>query len=187
MVCAILDGRKTVTRRVVKPQPRNVYHGGTIYNDDECPVILVEGQNGHCEQITVPYRSDDILYMRETWVFDTGGSEDEIGTGCFAYKADGEKSPTGRWHPSLHMPKEAARLFLRVTDVRVERLQDISDEQTEREGCRDYTSTANRFYHIWDSTIKPKERSIYGWDANPWVWVIKFERISREEANRIPD
>lgn len=84
------------------------------------------------------------------------------------------------------MPKEAARLFLRVTDVRVERLQNISDKDIIREGTPDSGRLeANRGYFaddIWDETIKKADLSRYGWDANPWVWVIEFERISKEEA-----
>ncbi len=88
------------------------------------------------------------------------------------------------WRPSIHMPREAARIFLRVTDVRVERLQNITDEQAEKEDFKDYTSTALGFAELWDSTIKPKDRALYGWAANQWVWVIEFERISKEEAER---
>ena len=78
------------------------------------------------------------------------------------------------------MPKEAARIFLKVTNVRVERLQDIDDEQAIKEGYIDYSSTALGFCYLWDSTIKKKELDRYGWDANPWVWVIEFERVVEE-------
>ena len=84
----------------------------------------------------------------------------------------------GIWRPSIHMPKEAARLFLRVTAVRVERLREITCEQAYKEGC----TNPIRFDKLWNSTIKPADLPLYGWDANPWVWVIEFERISREEA-----
>lgn len=103
-----------------------------------------------------------------------------------------------RWRPSIHMPKEAARLFLRVTDVRVERLQDISVEDAKKEGvfhacgmcahwhdycgksvtmardCKIY-GIAPEFPRLWDSTIKPADLTHYGWNANPWVWVIEYE------------
>ena len=83
-----------------------------------------------------------------------------------------------KWHPSIHMPREAARIFLRVTDVRVERVQDIDDDGVVAEGL----NIGDPFDELWDSTIKPADRALYGWDANPWVWVIEFERITREEA-----
>lgn len=83
-----------------------------------------------------------------------------------------------KWHPSIHMPKEAARLFLRVADVRVEQLQDIDDDGVVAEGME----IGAHFDELWDSTIKPANRPIYGWAANPWVWVIEFERISEEAA-----
>lgn len=81
-----------------------------------------------------------------------------------------------RWRPSIHMPKEAARLFLRVTDVRTERLQDIDDSGVVAEGLE----IGCYFDDLWNRTIKPAVRTAYGWDANPWVWVIEFERISKE-------
>ena len=102
------------------------------------------------------------------------------------------------WHPSIHMPREAARIFLLVKNVRVERLQDITEEQARAEGVEsafEYNTIEGPvirldedgyFYYgfkaLWDSTIKPKDRSRYGWAANPWVWVIEFEQISKEEA-----
>ena len=77
------------------------------------------------------------------------------------------------------MPKEAARIWLKVNNVRVERLQEITDEQAEKEGCNDYTSTALGFFYLWDSTIKKSDIERYGWDANPLVWVIEFERCEK--------
>ena len=107
------------------------------------------------------------------------------------------------WRPSIHMPREAARIFLRATDVRVERLQEITAEGALDEGTDvkfpepkpSYISLAytemrlkpaarQSFSELWDSTIKPKDRTAYGWAANPWVWVIEFERISKEEAQK---
>lgn len=87
-----------------------------------------------------------------------------------------------RWHPSIHMPKEAARIFLRVTNVRVERLRDMTDDDAEAEGCFDYTSTALGFPDVWDSTIKKSDLDCYGWNANPWVWGIEFERCDKPES-----
>lgn len=142
----------------------------------------------------VPYRPGDILYVRETWA---AWSRTYGAVPVLYYKADGDAPDGIKWRPSIHMPREAARIFLRVTDVRVERLQDITEEQARAEGAIDNRhflhspdneyetlhSAREHFAGIWDSTIKPADHDLYGWDANPWVWVIEFEQISREEAN----
>lgn len=141
----------------------------------------------------VPYRPGDILYVRETWA---AWSRTYGAVPVLYYKADGDAPDGIKWRPSIHMPREAARIFLRVTDVRVERLQDITEEQARAEGAIDNRhfihspdneyetlhSAREHFAGIWDSTIKPADRDLYGWAANPWVWVIEFEQISREEA-----
>lgn len=107
------------------------------------------------------------------------------------YQADNPDYPVipSHWRPSIHMPKEAARIFLRVMDVRVERLQQITEEQAEAEGCQAYANWEGSmvpaivsFSDVWNSTIKPADQALYGWNANPWVWVIGFERIGKEEA-----
>lgn len=174
MVRATLDARKTTIRRVVKKSTVDKF---VLSQDGR----LLGNFNADCPEWgtyptidDAPYCPGDILYVRETWC--------QPAAHTFWYKAD---SPVQNvlWRPSIHMPREAARIFLRVTDVRVERLQDITDEQAEKEGCNDYTSTALGFFDVWDSTIKPKDRDLYGWDANPWVWGIEFERINREEAD----
>ena len=184
MVQAISEGRKTVTRRLVKPQHLQVldspYHNEHPKVPDE---VLIEKL---CEP---PYHPGDILYVRETWHKDVGR---------YMYRADysdtekfcrNGKEVCIKWSPSIHMPKEAARLFLRVTDVWVERLRDIGDctkEGVPRGGhatahMNDYDERCY-FRALWNSTIKPADRDRYGWDANPWVWVIEFERISRKAA-----
>lgn len=193
MVRAILDGRKTCTRRIVKPQP--TAHYGT-----QC--------------IKPPYQPGDILYVRETWErFECRNCEgDEKGNcpkepkksvldktcGCYMYRATDEISGDAKWHPSIHMPKEAARIWLKVTDVRVERLQDITEDGAEAEGAIDnrgfihspeneydriYTAR-EYFIKIWDRTIKKSDFDIYGWDVNPWVWVIEFERCEPQEEHK---
>lgn len=194
MVRAILDGRKTVTRRLVKPQP-DFYEGETgtpeLCDGGYWCFKIDQYENIYVEERKPPYNPGDILYVRETWCakkasYPTGDCEIE-------YKAGGVEKfdmiiavPTtkGEWKPSIHMPKEAARIFLRVTKVSVERLQEIMDDppgpnnQVVREGCK----YGCDFIALWDSTIKEADKSLYGWDANPWVWVIEFERITREEA-----
>lgn len=215
MVRAILDGRKTVTRRVVKPQPKSHiayacmgsgcgkwgYPGKDAweYWDDES-FRLPDGisQDELKRHWTPPCNTGDILYVRETWR-PTG-----VLATPYAYRADedplvliGESGETlslkYRWRPSIHMPKEAARLFLRVTAVRVERLQDMRLIDCMKEGVQltlveqgdlviQGVRARERFAGVWDSTIKPADLPLYGWEANPWVWVIEFERISKEAA-----
>lgn len=161
------------------------------------------------------YFPSDILYVRETWQFayDMDGNDQCIdGTGRYLYYADDPAPfndwimPNGThrefmpWRPSIHMPKDAARLFLRVKDVRVERLQNITEEQAEAEGAPkafEYDTPEGPvitldedgyfvlgFKVVWNSTIPKDKLPLYGWDANPWVWVIEFERISKEEAQK---
>lgn len=155
MVRAILDGRKTCTRRIVKPQP-------TAHYGVQC--------------IKPPYQPGDILYVRETWKKAPNG---------YYYYEDWQRDDIAdvtKWKPSIHMPKEAARIWLKVTNVRVERLQDMTDDDAEAEGCFDYTSTALGFPDVWDSTIKKSDLDRYGWTANPWVWVIEFERFEKPKG-----
>lgn len=211
MVRAILEGRKTVTRRVVKAPHLRVLDSRYHQEHPETPdKALLEKL---CQP---PYQPGDVLYVRETW---------QTLIGSYIYKADqkpGMKNP-GKWRPSIHMPKEAARLFLRVTDVRVERLQSsftkpicpilelqaegidigetcqecienygepccvdtVDEDGTDEPECGVLDEVRDDFARLWDSTIKPTDRALYGWTANPWVWRIEFERISREEAERV--
>lgn len=174
MVRAILDNRKTVTRRVVKLQPF------AVKQDENAPCWCGHfvSESGKVLSDKPPYRPGDILYVRETWC--------RAATHIYWYKSD---SPVQNilWRPSIHMPKEAARLFLRVTNVRVERLQDIDDDEALKEGCGIWGDVdwvafpAEDFKRVWGSTIKPADRSIYGWGANPWVWVIGFEKMEAEK------
>lgn len=186
MVRAILEDRKTETRRVVKPQPEKGAH--SPYECVGGRFAFRIGERACTNQYNPPYHLGDILYVRETW---------NRLLGEWIYKADqkpGFKNP-GKWRPSIHMPHEAARIFLRVTDVRVERLQEIKNEQAQAEGVKGWMVATDRdwdknpnyilaFRHAWNSTIKPADRDLYGWEANPWVWVIEFELISREEAQK---
>lgn len=177
MVQAIQAGRKTQTRRIIK-------------------------NNSVCR----PFEPGDILWVRETWgkltecnVYPPYEPEEER----FIYRADiGDPDHfQAKWRPSIHMPKEAARIFLRVKDVRVERLHEITEEQAVQEGCstgvvvialdpmgvaveldepQDWTALDD-FECVWNSTIKPADKDKYGWAANPWVWVIEFERCEKPE------
>lgn len=204
MVRAILDGRKTCTRRICKDANEYTVPDMEFYNADKRTYAVHNfADKKHTEQLSIAERTcpicpGDILYVRETWErFECWKCEgDERGNcpkepqksvfdktcGCYMYRATDEIYGDARWRPSIHMPKEAARIWLKVTDVRVERLHDMTDDDAEAEGCFDYTSTALGFPDVWDSTIKKSDIDRYGWDANPWVWVIEFERCEKPEG-----
>lgn len=178
MVRAIMDGRKTCTRRMVKPQWEECPHCKYVHNEyiyDEMAENVYCARCGYPlePERRSPYQPEDILYVRETFI--------QAAAHAFWYKADDNSwMPEGlHWKPSIHMPKEAARIWLKVTNVRVERLQDITEDGAEVEGCFDYTSTALGFPDVWDSTIKKSDLDRYGWNTNPWVWVIEFERCEK--------
>lgn len=202
MVQAILEGRKTQTRRVVKSQPMDCTCEDCEKRDEiyfnarsgyircrNCNSAIYNGNGKFC---FAPYNIGDILYVRETWerldcsccegdgVTGSCFSCPDTNEGCYVYRASHYITGDARWHPSIHMPKEAARIFLKVTDVRVERLQDITEEQAKQEGVLSTLGIAARtgFKTVWSSTIKTADRDKYSWDANPWVWVIEFERVT---------
>ena len=182
MVQAILDGRKTCTRRVAKNVPDHTHRIEPVYENGRFQfdcfyssyVAALDADADFCMPCFPPYQQGDILYVRETWCKGSWMNEKER----YYYKAD-DNDFHCVWHPSIHMPKEAARIWLRVTDVRVERLQDMTDDDAETEGCFDYTSTALGFPDVWDSTIKKSDIGRCGWAANPWVWVVEFERCEK--------
>lgn len=190
MVKAILDDRKTVTRRVVKVENDSEYMDiintfGSNENLNSAVFIYFKSWNLNTPsegetvyrytEVKLPYQEGDILYVRETFDEYTGG---------YCYKADWQ-GVVGKWKPSIHMPKAAARLFLKVTNVRVERLHEINKEDYVKEGITNnfiehmYTSVMD-WMILWDSTIKEKDLDKYGWKANPYVWVIEFERVEVE-------
>ena len=200
MVRAILDGRKSCTRRLVKPEPQGYFE----VNEEPLYIYDTDGNQG---KITPPYHSDDIIYVRETWHKYTkrvGEGENCHLAKFYGYRASVANSEDADepWKPSIHMPKEAARIFLKVTDVRVERLQDITPQQAENEGVGNlfyediayseknygievdekYGIAKEQFAWLWDSTIKKSDLDRYGWDANPWVWVVEFERCEKPEG-----
>ena len=252
MVRAIFDGRKTVTRRVVKLKYSNTHlemrtdkYGTRLIElqNEEPGVTTIKNPDGTtthtllaAREVHAPYRRGDVLYVRETWCWcpcwdcghdsDAGCTEmpssrfynaDRQEYGCYGYKAsfaNGEQ-PFDRWRPSIHMPREAARIFLRVTDVRAERLCSIDvkgmlleglnvslygeDVEQWREDILTDFSISNSgrgditrwvgynlaawkdFEMLWNSTIKPAAREKNGWAANPWVWVICFERCEKPD------
>lgn len=210
MVRAILDNRKTATRRLIKPRYQgNECNFQVVTNKatGERRIDTVDADGYVCRTgIKPPYQPGDILYARETWAFAkciTCNGEyrrkgspancydyqavkyddsDSISDGCFIYRADHQHPERIIWHPSIHMPKAAARIWLKVTDVRVERLQEITIGGCEKEGCWcGQNGDIFAFMALWNFTIKKADIEIYGWDANPWVWVIEFERCEEPE------
>lgn len=193
MVRAILDGRKTCTRRVIKPQPdeKHTYPLGFVTDSTEkkevgCFGFAANEYGGSIQYVKPPYRyaPGDILYVRETWCDDRQFTHAST-PGRYFYKAS--ESGNFKWKPSIHMPKEAARIWLKATDVRVERLQDITEVQAQAEGCNSGLLTGactarGQFEDLWNSTIKKSDLDRYGWDASPWVWVIEFERCEKSEG-----
>lgn len=235
MVQAVLEGRKTQTRRVITPNntlgfevKKSLLDFSAIYPNGSLGVKVLKADDqtlwrGHCK-----WQKDNLLWVRETWkpvgwsedgsdwnikyraggtnritphMFDDGTGQKELDfwiklsdelddASCpqdedtYLYQDVGDYL---RWKPSIHMPKKAARIWLRVEDVRCEALHDISEEDAKAEGVKstaeitpdgsDYTGlyATEWFSRLWDSINKSRG---YGWNKNPWVWVVKFELIS---------
>lgn len=206
---AILEGRKTCTRRVIK----NLI----VFNQEEETFSHKDKKSdiGYKVGLTkdeiveyAPYQAGDILWVRETWTklyeVDANGFTQWDKEKIY-YAADGDpdielvdedgflkEDQRIKWKPSIHMPKSLARIFLEVTSVRAERLKDITEDGAKAEGAistaienedgTDYVGLYARenFREIWNSTIKKEERHKYGWKANPWVWVIEFKEKIRK-------
>lgn len=207
MVRAILDGRKTQTRRIMKPQPEPCPRGGHWWPSNVFKTMLhveeemqnVKGGWGGLVGDACPFGDvGDRIWVRETWA-DAGASAPDLKL----YRANYpehvpsiyENVPPAkeiRWSPSIHMPRWASRILLEITDVRVERLNAISEEDAEAEGidmealydsqdCYDCIADHNMtgrptvtgaFKYLWESIYGEE-----GWKSNPWVWVIEFKRV----------
>lgn len=225
MVRAILEGRKSCTRQICKDANECTVPDMEFYNADKRTYAVHNfADKKHTEQLSIAERTcpicpGDVLYIRETWTEECGK---------YYYRADYDSdyldpcenlsggypascrnhpgcdgcmatSTSIHWLPSIHMPKEAARIWLKVTDVRVERLQDITEEGAKKEGAIDNSgfihspdneydnvhTAREHFVKIWNNTIKKSNLDRYGWDASPWVWVIEFERCEKPEEIRI--
>jgi hypothetical protein len=188
MVRAILDGRKSCTRRICKDANEYTVPDMEFYNADRRTYAVHNFvDKEHMEQLstaerTCPICTGDILYVRETWK--------EAPKGYYYYE-DWQKDDIAdvtKWKPSIHMPKEAARIWLKVTDVRVERLQEITIDGIRNEGISsmavhagDMEIALKEWKNLWNSTIKKTDLDSYGWEANPYVFVIEFIRIDKPE------
>lgn len=175
-VRAILEGRKTVTRRVMRVQPSDGYKFTEMSENWPSVAKFERGQTPIVEGFgwsTCPYgQPGDMLWVRETW----SGDDEAI-----YYRATDNETCGPPWFPSIHMPRWASRLTLEVTGVRVERVQDITVEQAEAEGVTRSPGVSSwdpcgEFGKLWDS-INAKRG--FGWDKNPWVFVIELKRINK--------
>lgn len=191
MVRAILDGTKTQTRRVIHPQPSCARTAGDPhgwrwkYQPKKKGAPLVEwGTDTRAWGgllAYAPWKAGDRLWVREAWA--AHGAFARFGTGRVWYRADENPAHVGPWKPSIHMPRWASRITLEVTGVRVARLQHISEADAIAEGCHDsdgaptqeLSGTARGAYALlWDDLNADRG---YGWDANPWVWVVEFRKV----------
>ena len=204
MVESILSENKTMTRRIVKPQP--MMDGSGMWHWKDCQ--WMDGGMGFPQSGVkdyAPWHPGDVLWVRETW-----NDVSECGLGHFVYRADYRSnfvyacdiasgaypsSCRGKdcdfcepfaltWRPSILMPKKACRLFLCVSSVRMERLQRISNKDALAEGVevKDWPfddTPREMFEYLWDSLNAKRSGGAYSWAMNPWVWVISFERCEK--------
>lgn len=186
MVRAILDGSKTQTRRVVKPQPitRTEFKG-------EYFVPPSKRTQGRVISVAVPWVGEasphgqigDQLWVRETFMDLRGGGIAHDDAKPYRYRADFEiaKELGLKWKPSIFMPRAASRITLEITGVRVERLNDIDDDQAGKEGAMHFDKYVGGYCDSAKIYFKQLWESINGkgsWDMNPYVWVIEFKRVA---------
>lgn len=216
MVQAILAGNKTQTRRAVKGiESLNVYRAEPAEDAYESLAqwdffygwSIGNAMYDAIESVKAPCAIGDVLWVREAWAhgyiehsdaeysneswFEPSpiGCDGYIGAlSSFFYHANKKDyCDVGiKWSPSIHMPKEAARIFLKVKDIRAERLQNMTEEDAIAEGFPDSPFEADsplaRFVALWDKTINRNDLRYYGYHANSWVWVIEFERCDKPEG-----
>ena len=218
MVRAILRevSPKTATRRVIKGYiPNDAMFGYTMFTPKGCISCRGTFADEYGEKFfKLPCQKGDILFVRETWAFQCciecrnlledescmiekvsiiHEDKDADSEGCYIYRADHPDPARIIWRPSIHMPKQAARIWLEVKDVRVERLHDMTLDDFLSEGVvirpesfndpeNAYMQARSEFARIWDSTIKKSQIDIYGWEANPWVLVNEFKRCENPES-----
>jgi len=179
MVRAILDGRKAQTRRAIKPAP-TINGVGAIFDEGDRQEDFVEPYWVFPE--TCKYgKPGDTLWVRETWTQYPFNFNPEPCDAWYKATSNGPPPPF-KWRPSIYMPRWASRITLRITDIRVERLQDISEDDAKAEGVKPLDYAAHHvaagcgariaFEQLWTTINGPG-----AWDANPWVWVVAFERV----------
>ena len=209
MVQAILKGNKTSTRRPIKRTPCNdepcgygfwkdySEHDKRWYIKDYTHAPVWWTLEEYISKFSI-YHIGDTIWVRETW--QESECFDNNIKGKYCYRANDEENDFAnefkvKWRPSIHMPKTAARLFLKVTDIRIERLQDITEDGAKGEGIRSFTkddvvfkysstdefvwqdaprTAKEAFEKLWDSCGYKSPKS---WPFNPWVWVIEFEKM----------
>lgn len=230
MVQAILDGKKTVTRRICKDVNKYSileisFYDPNFYDPDKRTYAVHSYADlEHTDKLSIaeyrcPICQGDILYVRETWAFQTcidcdhwisgidindddfcaaGNTptihedRDSTSEGCYIYRADHPRPDRIIWRPSIHMPKAAARIWLEVTDVKIQRLQEMTLGDFLSEGVairpeayndpdNAYAQARYIFTNIWDSTLPKRDKDRYSWAANPWVWVYDFKRREKPE------
>lgn len=183
MVQAILRGDKKQTRRAIKPQPKAREYSGIVGGYDNIPFMARfytkrEPNNPLIEDVTLKYKVGDILWVRETWqhtrILNLHPTDENYG---YVYKADGQpwdSYENWKWKPSIFMPKEACRIFLKLTKIRIERLQDITDSDIVKEGAADFGCCTKQlnWQILWE-----KINGVESWKENPWVFVYEFERV----------
>ncbi len=190
MVRAVLNGSKTQTRRTVKPQPETTHEGDPYWHiggyrvwayRSACDDILRKGG----DPLLCPYgRDGDHLYVRETFAKIMGQSGVWIETDYHATYKHGDRLGDSlgvkkKWTPSIHMPRWASRITLEITDVRVERLQEISRGDAMAEGCPFPNMAKGDDPRQWYADLWKKINGADSWDANPWVWVIEFRKLKK--------
>lgn len=215
MVRQIEKGAKTQTRRIINPRLRAGEAGFSVCRNESSDRWIEtydEDERLTGRIIQRPFAPGDLLYVRETWNYGFVDSdyrecapseaffqEEEPGKrGKFSppglrwwYRADEDDEQAmaqmrGFWKPSIHMPKEAARIWLLVKKVRIERLQEISTADIDAEGCKEWAYDARTgellpskptwFKILWDECVPSGQIDRFGWEANPWVWVFDFEK-----------
>lgn len=191
MVNAILDGRKTVTRRVTKgivPFDNDGKYWNTLKKGEWTGPVIKELMIRQ----KAPYQPGDIVYVRETWSEWTDGYVYKSWTSPFPQPGR-YSDEMMKWHPSIHMPKKVVRIWLKVTGAKVKHLNDMDLDDFLSEGVtippgafndpeNAYRQARTEFVSLWNSTIRKKDMDKYGWEANPWVWVIEFERCEKPES-----
>ena len=189
MVAAILDDAKTETRRVIKPQPilsDGLWQLG--FAGWSKGLSRVSVMPGHSLYKKAPYKPGEYLYVRETWCnINKPGAEPDYYYFADTRICEDYDPAEWKWRPSIHMPKEAARIFLRVNNIWIERLRNIDAVSAKAEGIKPCNvgigkedvslSLIIRYSALWNTTIPKKDLYRYGWNANPWVWATQFEKV----------